>query len=195
MRRLTPAGYRRMPWRNGGGTTTEIAIAPEDAGLGERFLYRVSIAEVATDGPFSRFEGYDRHIMLLAGAGLTLDCGVHGSIELREPFGPCTFSGDWAVHGTLVAGPVRDFNVIVDRARASSALEVRLLERAEEIACEPGSACIVHVIEGHLANADPGDTIVTDTPFALVPRGPSRVAIARIVERRAPRALRRPPQT
>ena len=69
MRHLTPADYRRMPWRNGGGVTTEIAIAPDGAGLvGERFLYRVSIADVMSDGPFSRFEGYDRHIMLPAGA-------------------------------------------------------------------------------------------------------------------------------
>ena len=184
MRRLTPADYRRMPWRNGGGTTTEIAIAPESAVLGgEPFLYRVSIADVAADGPFSRFEGYDRHIMLLAGAGMTLDCGGHGRIELTAPFEPRSFSGDWDVRGTLVAGPVRDFNLITDRARTSSTLEVRLLEVLETIPCEPGTVCIVHVIEGELADAAEAETMIADAPLDLVPRGTTRarVAIARIV--------------
>lgn len=173
-----------MPWRNGGGTTTEITIAPEGAALaGERFLYRVSIADVAVDGPFSRFEGYDRHIMLLAGGGMTLDCGAHGLIELGAPFEPHAFSGDWDVHGALVAGAVRDFNVIVDRARASSTLEVRLLAGPEAIACESGRVCIVHVLSGALADAAEGDTIVVDAPLDLVPQGAARVAIARIVPR------------
>ena len=167
-----------MPWRNGGGTTTEIAIAPEGASVsGERFLYRVSIADVASDGPFSRFEGYDRHIMLLAGAGMTLDCGTHGRIELA-PFEPRSFSGDWEVTGTLVGGAVR-----VDRARASSTLVSELLDGPRRFACEPSNVCIVHVIEGALAGAGEGDTLVADAPFELVPRGTTshvRVAIARI---------------
>lgn len=184
MRRLTPADYRRMPWRNGGGITTEIAIAPESAGLaGERFLYRVSMADVGTNGPFSRFDGYDRHIMLLAGGGMTLDCDVHGRIELVAAFEPRAFSGDWDVQATLVAGAVRDFNVIVDRGRASSTLEVRLLERPAVMPCELGSVCIMHVIDGALTDAAEGDTIVAGEPFEVVPRGIARVAIARIVPR------------
>jgi environmental stress-induced protein Ves len=182
MRRLTPADYRRMPWRNGGGTTTEIAIAPESAVLdGERFLYRVSIADVASDGPFSRFEGYDRHIMLLAGAGMTLDCGVHGSIELTAPFEPRAFSGDWDVRGELASGAVRDFNLIVDRERASSTLGVRVIDAPQIFACAPGTTCIIHIIDGTLSSAAAGDTLVAAAPFELVPRGFARVAIARIV--------------
>jgi environmental stress-induced protein Ves len=181
MRRLTPAGYRSMPWRNGGGTTTELVIAPEGASVSaERFLYRVSIADVASDGPFSRFDGYDRHIMLLGGAGITLDCGAHGRIDLRAPFEPHAFSGDWDVEGTLVAGAVRDFNLMVDRARATSTLDVQVLEAARSFACGPGSTCIVHVIEGALADAGEGDTLVADAPFELVPRGTARLAFARI---------------
>jgi uncharacterized protein len=181
--RFTSADYRRMPWRNGGGTTTELTVAP-----GEPFLYRVSIADVASDGPFSRYGGYDRHIMLLSGAGMTLDCGAHGRIDLDVPFEPHAFSGDWEVHGTLGGGPVRDFNLIVDRARASSALDVRRLERPDRIRCEPSTVCIVHVIEGALADADEGDTLVTRDrrrTIRLVPRGAARVAIARVVLHRS----------
>jgi|GEM_PF-372745 len=183
VRHLTPADYRVMPWRNGGGTTTELAIEPGGAGLAdERFLYRISIADVATDGPFSRFLGYDRHIMLLAGAGMTLDCGAHGRLDLGAPFEPRAFAGEWEVHGTLAAGPVRDFNVIVDRARASASLLVRLLDAPETLECAPGATCVVHVIEGELLGAGQGDTLVARRPFPLVPRGAgARVAIARIV--------------
>jgi len=178
MRRLVPADYRRMPWRNGGGTTTEILVALEGS---ERFVHRVSIADVASDGPFSRFEGYDRHIMLLSGNGMTLDCGAHGLIDLRTPLEPCSFSGDWDVEGRLVAGPVRDFNLIVDRARASSSLEVRTFDARELVACAPGGACIMHVIEGALQDAAPGDTLVADAPCWIAPRGAVRMAIARVM--------------
>jgi uncharacterized protein len=182
MRRLTTNDYRRMPWRNGGGTTTEIVVEPEGIGLGgERFLYRVSIADVASDGPFSRFPGYDRHIMLLDGGGMTLDCGVHGRIALAAPFEPQSFSGDWDVHGTLFAGAVRDFNVIVDRSRASSSLTVVLLAKREPVGFDPGTVCVVHVIAGALASAAEGDTIVANAPFELVPLGLARVALALIV--------------
>lgn len=184
VRRLTPADHRAMPWRNGGGTTTEIAISPEGTGLaGARFFYRVSIADVAVDGPFSRFGGYDRHIMLLAGAGMTLDCGAHGRIDLSERFVPRAFPGDWDVRGILVAGVVRDYNVIVDRSRASSTLDVHRLAAPQALACEPGTICIVHVIDGELAEAAAGDTLITEAPFDLVPRGAAHVAIARIVLR------------
>jgi environmental stress-induced protein Ves len=184
MRRLTPADYRVMPWRNGGGTTTEIVISPEGSALGDgRFLYRVSIADVSSDGPFSRFDGCDRHIMLLDGAGMTLDCGAHGRIELVTPCEPRSFSGDWDVQGTLAGGPVRDFNLIVDRARAASSLDVLTLDAPTSIGVEPSSLCILHVIAGSLTVADAGDTLVTDAPFELSPRGSARIALARVEPR------------
>jgi environmental stress-induced protein Ves len=121
--------------------------------------------------------------MLLAGAGMTLECGVHGRIDLSTPFEPRSFSGDWDVHGSLVAGAVRDFNLIVDRARATSSLGVRLLAAPESLAFGANTVCLVPVITGALVNADEGDTIVADAPFDLVPRGTARLAIARVMAR------------
>ena len=54
MRIIRPADLVRMPWKNGGGETTEIAVSPEAAGL-DRFDWRVSMARVARNGPFSEF--------------------------------------------------------------------------------------------------------------------------------------------
>lgn len=177
MRRIVPAEYRRMPWRNGCGTTTEIVVVTE----GDRFVHRVSVADVAIDGPFSRFDGYDRHIMLPPGRGMTLDAGAHGIIELREPLSPRVFSGDWAVVGTLVDGPVRDFNLIVDRARATASLDVCELADPATLVGAPETTCIVHVIDGQLQGAAAGDTLVAEgEALTLLPRGAVRVAIARV---------------
>src|SRR6188508_1501701 len=105
MRLLRPGDYRVMPWKNGGGSTTELAIFPADSGLsGSPFVWRVSIADVAADGPFSRFPGYDRHIMVVEGGGMVLDAGADGEIELSEALVPASFSGDWSVEGRLLRG-------------------------------------------------------------------------------------------
>lgn len=186
MRRLTHSDYRKMPWRNGAGTTTELVAEPAGA---ERFLYRVSIADVERDGPFSRFEGYDRHIMLLEGGGMSLDCGEHGVVDLSAPLTPHSFSGDWDVRGTLTAGPVRDFNLIVDRARASATLNVHSMKENESLTLAANQVTIVYVLTGALVCAREGDTLIgdivniADAHNALVARLASRVAVASLTLR------------
>jgi environmental stress-induced protein Ves len=112
---VAPDQYRRMPWKNGGGTTHEIAAHPEDSAL-DTFDWRVSIAEVARDGPFSRFPGIDRTITLIDGAGMRLS-GNHRQVLLGA-FEPYAFDGGTPVDCALVSGPVRDFNAMVRRERA-----------------------------------------------------------------------------
>src|SRR5690348_16103916 len=72
MRIIRSSDYRRMPWKNGGGETVEVTIAPEGASL-DAFDWRVSMARVASSGPFSRFPGVDRTLAVLAGGGMRLD--------------------------------------------------------------------------------------------------------------------------
>jgi len=120
---LNPNDYRRMPWKNGGGHTTQIASHPADAGLAS-FVWRVSVADVTQDGPFSPFAGVDRTLVLLTGAGIKL-AGDGEPMELRAPFEPIIFSGDESLHCSLVAGPVRDFNLMVRRGAATGSVVVR----------------------------------------------------------------------
>jgi uncharacterized protein len=108
MRIIPKSEYRETPWKNGGGTTTEIYAAG-----GERFDWRVSIATVAASGPFSNFAGYDRHIMVLEGDGMSVE--VDGKLRVLAPMTPISFSGDSATVGHLTSGPVRDFNLMVNR--------------------------------------------------------------------------------
>lgn len=151
MRILRQEDYKVMPWKNGGGTTTEIWVSPQGSGLagGEPFHWRVSIADVASDGPFSKFEGYDRHIMLLEGAGMRLETEANGVIDLA-PYRPAGFSGDWAVTGKLVEGPVRDFNLMVARHAGRGSLTCRKLTAPLPLTGD-GSVRLIHAIEGELA--------------------------------------------
>lgn len=116
-----PAGERQpQPWRNGGGMTFEIARAPH-LQRSRDFLWRVSIADVATAGPFSRFDGCERLIAVIAGAGMRLR-GLAPDDTLLVPFSVVRFDGALAVEGLLPHGPVRDLNVIFDPALCSAQL-------------------------------------------------------------------------
>lgn len=113
---LGPEDARSMPWKNGAGVTRELAIHPPGAGLdGTPFLWRISIAEVAADGPFSAFPGYDRSIMLVAGQGMQLSVAGEAPVRLAACYRPWRFSGDASTQCHLLSGPVRDFNVMSKR--------------------------------------------------------------------------------
>lgn len=115
--RLLPAADRvPVPWKNGGGVTREVAAFPEGAGFDD-FLWRVSMAEVRADGPFSAFPGVDRVLAVLEGR-LRLEVEGLAHIELSPESPPAFFPGDAPTHGTVLAGPVLDLNVMTRRGRA-----------------------------------------------------------------------------
>ena len=139
---LSPADYRRMPWKNGGGHTTEIAAHPADSGY-DSFVWRVSVADVLHDGGFSTFSGVDRTLVLLAGAGMRLT-GNGEPLELRTPFEPVRISGDASLNCSLVGGAVRDFNLMVRRHAAHGDVVVRR-EGGEAIAPADTYVCYAAV--------------------------------------------------
>jgi environmental stress-induced protein Ves len=113
MKILAPADYRSMPWKNGAGTTIEIAVFPEHAGLND-FAWRVSRAQVVADGGFSHFAGIDRSLALLHGAGMRLtQDGVSQQVDAHNNI--ARFPGDVPVHAELVDGAISDFNLMSRR--------------------------------------------------------------------------------
>lgn len=112
-----------MPWKDGGGSTTEIAIEPAGASLLDPFLWRVSSASVAGSGAFSRFPGRARLLTLLDGPGLILDIEGQGRQRLKHPGQVVAFSGDAEVHATLIQGPSVDFGVISDPSQVKATIE------------------------------------------------------------------------
>jgi len=116
MRLIRFADRPPTPWKNGGGTTTEIVASPAGAGLGD-FDWRLSIATVASDGPFSLFPGIDRTLTLIEGNGLAMAVDGAAPVTLTATSDPLRFPGDVPVSAALVAGPIRDFNVMTRRGR------------------------------------------------------------------------------
>jgi len=123
MLHLRPSDYRVMPWKDEGGSTTEIAIEPAGASLAEPFLWRVSSAQVEASGPFSHFPGRARLLTLLEGSGLILDIEGQGRQRLKHPGQVVAFAGDAAVSATLIQGPCVDFGIISDPSRVRVTLE------------------------------------------------------------------------
>lgn len=114
---------KAMPWKNGLGITREIAVEPPGASVDD-FLWRVSIADVDTASPFSRFPGIDRTIVLLQGDGFTMTLDSEHEHALTTPFEPFAFPGEAQVEVTLAGGATRDFNLMVRRGAVHGRIDV-----------------------------------------------------------------------
>ena len=79
------SSFTAVPWKNGGGVTHEAIRVPP---TGDAFLWRVSVAQIDTSGPFSDFAGYDRKMVLLRGRGVVLEFATGERCALRS-------IGDW----------------------------------------------------------------------------------------------------
>jgi uncharacterized protein len=143
---LPASGHVDMPWKNGLGRTAEIAREPPS---GDGFDWRISIATIGSDGPFSAFVGCDRTLVPIAGGGLALDF-EDGSTLSGEIFEPIRFAGDRPCQGRLLAGPARDLNVITRRGAARHRLEI--ISPSRDIATS-GTTSVVIAIHGALTMA------------------------------------------
>lgn len=121
MQHLAAKEYVRTRWKNGAGETAQIAIFPPDAGLDD-FIWRISMATIAADGPFSLFPGIDRSILALAGQGCRLRWN-DGEHLLRTGDHAFRFVGETPIEAVLIDGPVMDFNVMTRRGSARHGLK------------------------------------------------------------------------
>lgn len=200
------SGYRAVPWKNGGGTTREVASgtvqAPPASGEhADGYDWRVSVADVDAEGPFSVFPEIDRVITCVEGAGMVLT--VDGTARAVGPLSPFAFPGDAATDCLLKAGAVRNVNVMTRRGRATA--RVRLVTvgtaRETELPYAAGETLLVlAVTEGivmaateGIAAATPGghetalgrlDCVRHEGPGPLTLRGDGAVAEIRIIAAR-----------
>ncbi|WP_421937458.1 HutD family protein [Phenylobacterium sp.] len=113
---LRAADRAAVPWKNGGGVTREVAAWPPGSGFDD-FAWRVSMAEVREDGPFSSFPGIDRVLTVLEGA-MRLTIQDAGVFDLSSRSAPLAFDGGVLTSAQLTAGPVLDLNVMTRRGAA-----------------------------------------------------------------------------
>ena len=119
-----------QPWKNGAGMTREIAVGGADA---SNFDWRISVAALTCDAPFSAYPGIDRCITLLHGAGMRLRSD-DGRIDHRlDAFAPFSFSGDVALTATLIDGACDDLNVMTRRGQFYA--ELGICRNAQELPC------------------------------------------------------------
>lgn len=180
---LAPDSFVSMPWKNGLGHTVELL---RDEGTdADRFDWRISIADVTSDGGYSKFAGYDRTQVLLDGRGITL---CHDGVRhdhLASPLAMARFSGDADTVATLHDGPIRAFNVMTRRDTCSST--VRAGRRADGLAPESGgTAMLVYAVGSDVQmhrSGDPPNTasgpkaIPVTTGHLLVLRDPDAAPV------------------
>jgi uncharacterized protein len=115
------ATFAPLPWKNGGGMTYEAMRLPP---TGDPFLWRVSLAQIDSSGPFSDFTGYDRNMVLLRGRGIALKFNDGEHRVLRKVGDWLQFDGGIPVHCELLDGPCMDLNLMVSKSmRAAARLE------------------------------------------------------------------------
>jgi environmental stress-induced protein Ves len=157
--------YRRERWRNGLGWTREIH-AHATAGSSDAWAWRLSIAEIEQDAPFSAFPGIDRELVLLSGNGLRLRFDDGEVRELHPPHDKLRFAGERAVTGELLDGPTQDFNLMWRRDLVEAQLWHRPLVGPMVVFAEPGTMWVVHLLAGQARFADESglpDLAATDT--------------------------------
>jgi len=163
IQRIRPEQWQTQRWQNGGGITHQIIRKDDEYGM----LWRLSVAEVTSDGPFSLFEGIDRSIMLLSGDGFRLQGQTGVLCELPEPLQPFYFAGETEINCSLLGGPVRDFNLMLRRDTYASVLSV--LEIAPHAALSVlGQTSLLYIAAGdvavvfnrHLYRLHAGDTLL-----------------------------------
>ncbi|WP_336293811.1 HutD/Ves family protein [Bartonella sp. CB169] len=112
MQWLKASQYKVMPWKNGGGSTREVALSLNDHG---EMDWRISIATISQSGPFSSFEGIDRTIALLDGDQVTLNVANQDTIVLDRSSQPFSFAGEASVDAILNGRETTDLNIMTRR--------------------------------------------------------------------------------
>lgn len=178
VRLLRREDYRHMPWKNGGGSTMEVARWPE--GEASDFLWRVSLATIVSRASFSLFPGYDRIIVPLDGA-ITIESDGSSTQVPRLVAHP--FCGDVTTVGGPVDGPVRDLNLMMRRGRVSAS--VSILDDVSRFVVSEGEVLFFHVVSGEFSMAETraagGETIVADEAgLTIQSHGSAQVVVSRL---------------
>ena len=175
------------PWKNGKGVTRQIAIEPTGHNLTDPFHWRLSTAEITTDGEFSQYPQYERLLSVISGAGL--DLRVHGNTSKKLlPGEVYQFSGNDPITGKLVDGPVKDLGLIFHPQKINAEfhwLEIRSKPRSFEIDARVN---FIYLISGEIQTSlypgeeesflSPGDTLRIDLKDASSNSDPISVLLA-----------------
>jgi uncharacterized protein len=184
LRILRSTDYPTRPWKNGGGTTRDIVVEPPGASL-EDFDWRMSLAQVDRDGPFSRFDNVDRTLVLLSGTMTLHDQERRIELVRGEPV---SFPGERAITATLGGGATLDLNVMTRRGRMHHRVRNALLGKRYSMKFSSRTALLLFALEGGLIVdgelLDAHDTAVVSGQRSLAeaPAGRASVLLVEITD-------------
>lgn len=131
-----------VPWKNGGGTTREIATGI----VGGQIAWRISRADVGQDGDFSDFAGLVRILTVVSGGGMVLKHA--GGTLHADLWEPVVFDGGLKVASQLKEGPLTDLNLMFDPSYCAGGVITHCGPTALDIAATQAGICVVHVLAG-----------------------------------------------
>jgi len=141
---LTPTQFKTIPWKNGQGETTELAIS-EGGDLSE-FDWRLSIASVSHNGVFSNFNGYQRNLVLIEGEGISLQHDGKSTDILKQRLDVASFDGGCETYGELLLGAIKDFNIITRKNKVAPIVGCYVVPQQVTITCKKNSLCFAYSI-------------------------------------------------
>ncbi|PZF77729.1 HutD family protein [Aestuariivirga litoralis] len=177
MRLIPFSSLVATPWKNGGGVTRQIACHPPGSSLDD-FDWRISTAEVAQDGPFSRFTGVDRRLLILDGAGLAMRLAEGPRRVLTGEH--IDFAGEAEVFGALIDGPVTDFNIMVRRERVRMEAEAMTV-MGDAVITARWPTGLLFVLRGQISvegtELSRWDSLMLDRPMTLRASGAAELLL------------------
>tara|TARA_Y100001960_G_scaffold319311_1_gene390445 strand:+ start:125 stop:730 length:606 start_codon:yes stop_codon:yes gene_type:complete len=162
---LFPETFKTIPWKNGLGHTTELAIN-SDGDL-DNFDWRLSIANVVNDGNFSNFSGYQRHLILIEGEGIILDHG-NGEIDnLTNLLDIAHFDGGSNTYGSLVNGGIKDFNIMTNKDSFTAEVNCYVKQHSANISLLTDRSIFAYSLKNEM-NIEHGSRIIASVPVGYV---------------------------
>ncbi len=155
---LSDKDFKRVPWKNGMGFTTELKV--HHPLKNEGFTWRLSIAGIVKDGEFSDFSGYDRILVMLDGNGVVLEHDNGKKDILKKRFDSAYFSGNRKTFAKLIDGPVKDFNIIVKRDCCFSKVDITRDTKTHRFNLDTGHFLVYSVDQNIDININNKNTIL-----------------------------------
>lgn len=159
-----------MPWANGRGVSHEVARENDAEG---EWRWRLAIAPITEDGPFSPLPGVHRELTLIEGDGLVLT--IDGNMVGCRPGEVVRFAGYAHTHAALTQGPVVDLNVMSrDNAPMTMSIVAGLSTVAACAALVAITECAVDV-DGVEQALQPRDALLGPEASVQLTRGTAAV--------------------
>lgn len=133
------------PWKNGLGTTTQLAIHPSGADA-NTFEWRISIAALTGTAPFSSFADVERCLAMLAGE-VTLLRATQAAIKLTPASPPLTFAGTEPITGRVETDDALDLNLMYRPSRWHGALRKIALRESVRLADDVTMLCALEPLQ------------------------------------------------